>query len=420
MAEPHSLSQLAPTPFDQSATRSVNNPEVLLLATTSTSPFMAYPQIVSSTTSNPYARVVNRFGDTYPSTVSSAYPAPEGYSSHGSAPRAVPHYVNSSHAPQPSPPIVFIPEPGAWNVARLIGLRSEEWERYIHPNGSSYWTYLWSNGTFVVSDIEPPSFVSNLTILEELQAVSKDLASNSLLSTSLDIHISKHGCSFIQHEHRSGMSAQKNMAQFQAQLLNLQNLPLFERLQLEARYWAYLESHPNHRTLFPSVLDEVSAALTWCYADRVLYEGSNAPFEKENAREMLDLIQNISTREAMGGNNQPGSPASVLCTWYCSAVMRAIVYDRRYSHYGRRRAAEIRRRAQSEDLAIDLPYKFAIERVLWYVAGVLAFGSPFGYLKRIHNVDRTVIGDGINTIRWRAFLKELCKEWTDSNLLVSI
>ncbi|QRV93487.1 hypothetical protein RhiJN_21505 [Ceratobasidium sp. AG-Ba] len=379
---------------------------------------MAYPHFWSSA-SNPYAKVVNRFAETHLPyyTSSTPYATPGGYPSYHPAPRGpVPYAIPGGIPlpPPPPPPPAFIPDPDAWNVARLIGSRTEEWERYIHPNGSSYWTYLWSNGTFVVSDVEPPSFASNPVILGEIQAASKDLASNSSFSTSLDIHITGNGCAFIHHDLRSGISAQKNMVKFQAQLSNLQNLGLFERLQLEARYWAYIESHPNHRTLFPFVLDEVSAALTWCYADRVLYEASNSPFEKENAREMLDLIQN------MGGIDQPGSPAAVLRTWYCAAVMRAIVYDRRHSHYGRRRAAEIRRRAQSDDLAIDLPYNSMIERVLWYIAGVLAFGSPFGYLKRIHNVDRTVIGDGINTIRWRALLKELCKEWTDSNLLATV
>ncbi|KAG9080575.1 hypothetical protein FRC06_006404 [Ceratobasidium sp. 370] len=111
---------------------------------------------------------------------------------------------------------------------------------------------------------------------------------------------------------------------------------------------------------------------------------------------MLDLIQSISN---LADDYDAAPMGSIIQTWYCAAVMRA------------------RTIADTPTTDDAVRQKSPIEWLIWHIAGILAFGAPFGYLKRINNVDRTIIRDGINTIRWRAFLKELCKEWTDSNLL---
>lgn len=73
-----------------------------------------------------------------------------------------------------------------------------------------------------------------------------------------------------------------------------------------------------------AVLD-AKEALTWCYADRVLYEASSAPSEKENAREMVELIQTVSSLPDRNIIN--GFGRTTLQTWYCAAVLRAITYD---------------------------------------------------------------------------------------------
>jgi len=53
--------------------------------------------------------------------------------------------------------------------------------------------------------------------------------------------------------------------------------------------------------------------------------------------------------------------------------------------------------------------------MLWYL---FCFGLPQGYFKRILDVDRTGTKAGVTRIRWMNFLRDVVKEWTDSNLLV--
>lgn len=64
--------------------------------------------------------------------------------------------------------------------------------------------------------------------------------------------------------------------------------------------------------------------------------------------------------------------------------------------------------------ALSAPMKCA-----YYVLGGAVFlGIPHTYFRRIQDVDRTRFRDGVNTMRWKAFLRALLKEWGDSNLLV--
>ncbi|KAG8729714.1 hypothetical protein FRC12_020775 [Ceratobasidium sp. 428] len=110
----------------------------------------------------------------------------------------------------------------------------------------------------------------------------------------------------------------------------------------------------------------------------------------------------------------------ILKTWYCASILRAICKDRLASHYGQNDAREVRRRERVEDVELSLPFGSVWDKFAWHTIALVSLGAPLGYLKRIHNVDRTQIGDGVNTLRWRAFLKSLCKEWTDSNLLATV
>ncbi|QRV94676.1 hypothetical protein RhiJN_22694 [Ceratobasidium sp. AG-Ba] len=235
---------------------------------------MAYrpPSSVTSSAA-PYARVVNQFGETRrapptPITIASNL-APDNNQTRQAAPVGSVNHLNFERAPGPPPGPIYIPDSELWNVARLIGSRPEEWQRFIHPNGSSYWVYYWANGTSVVSDIEPPLFTNNPSTIGELQAVSRDLMMNPNFATHLDIYIARRGCSYIQHEHRAGMQANQNLVQFQSQITDIHSIKLHDRLRFEARYWSFMENHPNHRSLHLSILGEVTAALTWCYAGRV-------------------------------------------------------------------------------------------------------------------------------------------------------
>jgi hypothetical protein len=76
-----------------------------------------------------------------------------------------------------------------------------------------------------------------------------------------------------------------------------------------------MQSHPNHWELPEGAVDDATEVLVWCHAgedlcqcdavhvnglmmllDRVLFKTSNAPFSKEDAQEMSELMKTV------GGN----------------------------------------------------------------------------------------------------------------------
>ncbi|KAG8795071.1 hypothetical protein FRC12_018367 [Ceratobasidium sp. 428] len=143
--------------------------------------------------------------------------------------------------------------------------------------------------------------------------------------------------------------------------------------------------------------------------DRLLFKFSNAPFNQEDAREMAELMK------AVGEFELP-----ILKTWYCASILRAVCSHRLASHYGQHDAGEIRYREKTDELALSIKFNSIWGKVSWNLIAAVLFATPLRYLKRIHNVDRTQTGSGVNTMRWRLFLKSLCKEWTDSNLLATV
>jgi hypothetical protein len=116
--------------------------------------------------------------------------------------------------------------------------------------------------------------------------------------------------------------------------------------------------------------------------------------------------------------------------------MSIIVRDRRATRWGTLAARKIRDEDKSENVREDSTSQTIWATVLWNISASLAFGTPFSYLKRITIVVRSLVSDyllcvmitnmarqdrldAIDSLRWRTLIKDLCKEWTDSNLLVS-
>ena len=90
-------------------------------------------------------------------------------------------------------------------------------------------------------------------------------------------------------------------------------------------------------------------------------------------------------------------------------------------HYGLPTAREVRDRAKEDELDEDTDFIGFKYSLFFALSSVLAFGIPLSYFKHSRDVDRRRFeGDGINVVRWRAFLRALQADWTDSNLLVYI
>ncbi|KAH7096825.1 hypothetical protein BKA62DRAFT_597328, partial [Auriculariales sp. MPI-PUGE-AT-0066] len=112
-----------------------------------------------------------------------------------------------------------------------------------------------------------------------------------------------------------------------------------------------------------------------------------------------------------------------LWTWFIASVLRASINDRIWSRWGDPTAANVLREREHDDSIDIAPTERHLRSItgpaaalLYYLGGFLFLGVPKSYLRRIAAVYRT---EGVNTVRWRAFISSLVSEWRDSNLLVS-
>ncbi|KAG9077541.1 hypothetical protein FS749_010559, partial [Ceratobasidium sp. UAMH 11750] len=327
--------------------------------------------------------------------------------------------------PTPVPPVLIPPTPLSYGssspLMKLYGhIRDstsaiwseyDQWQEYIHPNGSLYWTCS-AYPARVVSDIKPPLSNLHTTAPSMISRIMHALGEIPQIKDyhNWEIYTNGSTCVYIDHGSRAASDAFQSLEDFRDQVERLRGqMNIKSKLRLESAYWTFMQSHPNHRDLPDGAIDDATEAVVWCHADRALFKSSNAPFSQEDAREMTELMKTVADL------NRP-----VLKTWYCAAILRAICTDRIASHYGQNDAREVRRREKAEDVGSDLPYNSPREKIIWHFVASLSLGAPLRYLKRINNVDRTQTGDGVNTLRWRVFLKSLCKEWTDSNLLATV
>ncbi|KAG9105308.1 hypothetical protein FRC07_009400, partial [Ceratobasidium sp. 392] len=74
-------------------------------------------------------------------------------------------------------------------------------------------------------------------------------------------------------------------------------------LEMEKRYWAYVETHPAHADVNPRAVQEAIELLTWHYTDRLLAEKKRGekeaiyvkpPFTPEESHEVLEFLKSLS------------------------------------------------------------------------------------------------------------------------------
>ncbi|KAI0065971.1 hypothetical protein BV25DRAFT_1868650 [Artomyces pyxidatus] len=68
-----------------------------------------------------------------------------------------------------------------------------------------------------------------------------------------------------------------------------------EKLEMEYRYWSFIETHPAHSPLPSEAIQEAIDALTWSYTDRLLPSSHSAPppFTQEECQELIALLHSL-------------------------------------------------------------------------------------------------------------------------------
>ncbi|KAG6901291.1 hypothetical protein C0995_014035 [Termitomyces sp. Mi166 len=76
-----------------------------------------------------------------------------------------------------------------------------------------------------------------------------------------------------------------------------------DQLDIEYRYWSFMEAHPAHATLPPNARAEAMDVLTWAWTDRLLpaHHPVPAPFTQEECQELTSLLRSFG--ELSGANN---------------------------------------------------------------------------------------------------------------------
>ncbi|GLB34349.1 hypothetical protein LshimejAT787_0112330 [Lyophyllum shimeji] len=72
-----------------------------------------------------------------------------------------------------------------------------------------------------------------------------------------------------------------------------------DQLDLEYRYWSFMEAHPAHTALPPNARVEATDVLTWAWTDRLLpsHRTIPAPFTQEECQELMSLLKSFDQAE---------------------------------------------------------------------------------------------------------------------------
>ncbi|CEL56188.1 hypothetical protein RSOLAG1IB_11877 [Rhizoctonia solani AG-1 IB] len=146
----------------------------------------------------------------------------------------------------------------------------DKWTEYIHPNGSLYWTCSAYPGR-VVSDVKPPLSTLDAKVPSTISRIMDGLGEVPLAEDchNWEIYTDGTSCVYIDHGSRTASNGFESLGSFRSQVQKLQGqMDIESRLKLEAAYWTYMQSHPNHRELPEGAIDDATEALVWCHAGK--------------------------------------------------------------------------------------------------------------------------------------------------------
>ncbi|KAI0371477.1 hypothetical protein BV20DRAFT_942006 [Pilatotrama ljubarskyi] len=144
-----------------------------------------------------------------------------------------------------------------------------------------------------------------------------------------------------------------------------------DKLDMEYRYWGYIEGHPAHAPLPGETHSEAMDALKWSYTDCLLPSARPAPppFAPQECQELMNLLRSFDTSSKNAVVVQTRIVARVLLR---VAQWRQIYYrpDKPLPRDAIRGATETR-----------VPFRRAM---LDFVIGCLCLGIPYVFMTRTH------------------------------------
>jgi len=155
-------------------------------------------------------------------------------------------------------------------------------------------------------------------------------------------------------------------------------LPEDDRLDMEYRYWSYVEGHPAHESLPANAHAEALDALTWCYTDCLLPSERTVPpaFNPQECQELMALLKS-------DGNGASGN-SIVRNRIVARVLLRQAQWRQHYFRPSRPLPNDINKASAPGHRRI--PFRRAFMDV---IMSILCLGIPYLFMDRTshHRID---------------------------------
>ncbi|KAH9939244.1 uncharacterized protein BXZ73DRAFT_43685, partial [Epithele typhae] len=250
-------------------------------------------------------------------------------------------------------------------------LRALGWSEYVLPDSSTYFHHAAKRVTTDI-DLRNPRFLTHVT-----EHIEKTLPVQTVLPPPIDWELWLKSVPL-----RKEGRAEQSWVNHKMRLITADPPPTVsndgvvterfsedDRLDMEYRYWGFLEGHPAHTSISPDTQTEAMDALKWSYTDCILPSARPAPppFAPQECQELMNLLRSFES----GSRN-----ALVVQNRVVARVLLRIAHWRQ-AHFRPHRALPADARK-----GVPRPRTPVLRAVLDFVIGCICFGIPYLFLSR--------------------------------------
>ncbi|KZV87581.1 hypothetical protein EXIGLDRAFT_773497 [Exidia glandulosa HHB12029] len=161
------------------------------------------------------------------------------------------------------------------------------WDELVHPNGVLYYHHRSMNVTTTANLREIDGW-DPLVFLAQLASRTSLPETGARISNGYEVLVELDGITWINHNRQAASELNEDFLTFRLR----QNSSSYDP-SLSAEYWSFVQRCPCHVGLSKSSWTEAYTALTWAYADRLLFGVSNASFSKDDSKELLQILHSL-------------------------------------------------------------------------------------------------------------------------------
>ncbi|PFH45166.1 hypothetical protein AMATHDRAFT_78084 [Amanita thiersii Skay4041] len=152
-----------------------------------------------------------------------------------------------------------------------------------------------------------------------------------------------------------------------------------DQLDLEYRYWAFVEAHPGHVALGSGAKQEAFEAVNWAMTDRLLplHHPVPAPFTQEECTTLLDLLNRFDNKKSSNLNVDIGIQSRTIAR----ILIRVVQW--RQQHFRPKKA--LPKDVTPRGIKPPSSHRPILRIILDWTISVLCLGIPFFFMDRTHH-----------------------------------